>query len=78
MSSRNEKDVRHNKGHYFASKAEDANHDEMKERAYMKRQMDARRKIEDGDYGEQIRMIDVIEIDDAVDMLMKVLNGEDE
>ena len=43
-SKRNEKDARHNQGHYFESKADDARHVEEAERELMKVKMDARRK----------------------------------
>jgi hypothetical protein len=42
---RNERQARYNDGSFY-SKSDDAEHDELKERAYMKRQMDARRKVE--------------------------------
>ena len=45
-SSRNERDRAHNRGSYFVSKTDDAKHDELVERALMKRKMAARRFAE--------------------------------
>ena len=45
-SRRNEKDSTHNRGSYFATKSDDAAHDELKERALMKKKMAARRFAE--------------------------------
>ena len=41
-----ERDVRYNRGSFLADVDEDAKHDEVKERAYMKRQMNARKLAE--------------------------------
>ena len=41
-----EMDVRHNNGSFFANISEDAKHDELVERALMRRKMEARKKAE--------------------------------
>ena len=45
-SKRNERDRTHNRGSYFASKADDAAHNELAERALMKKKMECRRRAE--------------------------------
>jgi hypothetical protein len=45
-SRANERDRRYNKGSYFVSKTDDAKHDELVERALMKKKMAARRFAE--------------------------------
>jgi hypothetical protein len=64
-SKKNERDVRHNRNCYFDSQTEDAKHIEESDREYMKRQMDARRRIENHDYDTEIN------VDSCVDSLMK-------
>ena len=49
-------------------------HDEIAERAYMKRQMEARRKLANGDYVAGGKKYKHIDVDSAVDDLMELLS----